>query len=151
MKSSLAAIVIGAIAVISFAQPDKDLVGTWKMDAAQSKFADAAAAPTNVLIRFERQGDLLRETLSVRGRKGDSTRTLNYALDGRELVNGSGDDRITSKIKLSSHAIALEWIDEGGTYTRNISLSPDRKTMTIAVHDSNPDGESDHVIVLQRQ
>ena len=152
MKRYLAAALVTMFfAAVSFSQPDRDLVGTWKMDASRSKSLGVRGAPASIVIRFEREGDMLRETLTVAHPGGETTRTISYAVDGRELVNGSGDESLKSKAVLKANAIVLEWIDEGGTLTRNISFSNDRRTMTINVHDSNPDGESDDLIVLQRQ
>lgn len=152
MKRHLTALlVIMMLAVVVIAQPDKDLLGTWKMDASRSRFAGDRGAPASVVIRFYRDGELLRETLKVTNQNGETTRTVTYAVDGRELVNGAGDERITAKALFTNNTITLQWTDEGGMYTRKINLSPDRKTMSIAVHDSNPDGEADDLIVLQRQ
>ena len=147
----LATFVITLLAFACLAQPDKDVVGTWKMDASRSRFLSFRGAPRSVVIRFEREGDLLRETLEVMNSSGESRRTISYALDGSEITNGSGDDRIKSKVVRDGDAIVLEWIDEGGTFTRKLHLSNDRRTMTVNVHDSNPDGETDDLIVLDRQ
>ncbi|HYX29968.1 MAG TPA: hypothetical protein VE863_15610 [Pyrinomonadaceae bacterium] len=148
LTAVLATILLAAAVV---AQPDKDLVGTWKMDASRSRFAGDRGAPASVVIQFERDRDLLRETLKVTSANGETTRTVAYAIDGRELVNGAGDERITSKVLFNGTAITLWWTDEGGVFTRRIKISPDGKVMSIAVHDSNPDGEGDDLIVLQRQ
>jgi hypothetical protein len=45
----------------------------------------------------------------------------------------------------------LEWIDEGGTFTRTLRLSDDRRTLSIKAHDTSADGKTDDLIVLQRQ
>jgi hypothetical protein len=152
MKKSLAAaIVVLTIAVGSPAQPDKDLVGTWKMDASRSKFVSSSGAPALVVVKYERVGELLREVLSVTNAGGVTTRTINYALDGRELQNGSGDDQVMSKIVSKDGVVTLQWTDDGGVFARTITLSADRRTMTISAHDSNPDTRADDVIVFQRQ
>jgi hypothetical protein len=147
-----AAILILMIVAAVFAQPDKDLVGTWKMDASRSKFASSSDAPVLALIKFERVGELLRETLNVTNAAGANTRKIDYAIDGSELSNGSGDERVTSKIVKKDGSIILQWIDDGGVFTRSINISADGRTMTIAAHDSNPDlKRTDDVIVFQRQ
>jgi hypothetical protein len=152
MKQSLAAaIVVLTIAIGSLAQPDKDLVGTWKMDASRSRFVSSSGAPALVVITYERMGELLREVLSVTNAGGVTTRTINYALDGRELQNGSGDDQVMSKIVSKDGVVTLQWSDDGGVFARTITLSADRRTMTISAHDSNPDTRADDVIVFQRQ
>ena len=150
-RYAAAATVILLIAAAVFAQADKDLVGTWKMDASRSKFVSSRDAPALVVIKFERVNDVLRETLNVTNGSGTTTRTTNYAVDGSELVNGTGDDRVTSKIVRKDGAVVLEWIDDGGVFTRSVTVSADGRTLTIAAHDSNPDVKADDVIVFQRQ
>ena len=152
MKKSLAAAIITlTIAAGSLAQTDKDIVGTWKMDASRSKIVSSSGAPALVVIKYERAGELLRETLSVTNAGGSTTRTINYALDGRELKNGSGDEQVVSKIVSKDGVVTLQWTDDGGVFSRTITISPDRRTMTISAHDSNPDTRADDVIVFQRQ
>ena len=146
-----AAIVILLIAGALLAQADKDLVGTWKMDASRSKFANSSDAPAVVVLKYERTGDRLRETLNVSNAAGTTTRTIDYATDGHELVNGNGDERVTSKLLKKDGAVILQWMDDGGVFTRTATISNDGRTLTIAAHDSNPDVKADDVIVFQRQ
>ena len=147
----VAAVAVFALAAVIPGQSDKDLVGTWKMDASRSKFAGSGDAPALVVIKYERSGEVLRETLTVTNARGVTTRSIDYALDGHELVNGAGDDRVVSQIISKDGATRLQWTDDGGVFTRTIMLSADRRTMTISAHDSNPDVKSDDLIVLQRQ
>ena len=146
---SIGLILFAALAV--YAQTEKDVIGTWKMDAARSNFSAGRGAPNDVVIHFEQDGGLLRETIRVVNAAGESTRTLNYALDGSETVNGSGDERVKTKVLRHADAIVLEWIDEGGLFTRTLKISSDRRTLSIKAHDTNPDVQADDLIVLQRQ
>ena len=144
-----AAITIG-VALSVVAQPETDVLGTWKLDASHSRFFGVSGAPGNVVIRFERDGEVLRETLTVENASGTSTRVISYAVNGADHANGAGEDRIVSKLIRDKDSLTLEWKDEGGTFTRRLKVSPDRQTLTITVHDSNPDGEPDDLIVLVR-
>jgi len=103
------------------------------------------------VIRFEQAGGLLRETIKVVNAAGESTRTIAYALDGSETVSGSGDERVKTRILHTADAIVLQWIDDGGTFTRTLKLSNDRRVLSIKAHDANRDGQSDDLIVLERQ
>lgn len=139
-----------AVALTVVAQPETDILGTWKLDASHSRFFGVSGAPSNVVVRFERDGEILRETLTVDNASGTSTRVISYEVNGTDHANGAGEDRIVSKLMRDKDALTLEWKDEGGTFTRKLKVSPDRRTLTITVHDSNPDGEPDDLIVLVR-
>jgi len=146
---SVGLILLAALAV--YAQTEKDVIGTWKMDASRSNFSAGRGAPNEVVIQFEQEGGLLRETIRVVNAGGKSTRTLNYALDGSETVNGSGAERVKTKVLRHADDIVLEWTDEGGVFTRTLKISGDRRTLSIKAHDTNPDVQADDLIVLQRQ
>jgi hypothetical protein len=139
-----------AVALTVVAQPETEVLGTWKLDASHSRFFGVSGAPSNVVVRFERDGEILRETLTVDNASGTSTRVISYEVNGRDHANGAGEDRIISKLMRDKDSLTLEWKDEGGTFTRKLKVSPDRRTLTITVHDSNPDGEPDDLIVLVR-
>jgi len=139
-----------AVALTVVAQPETEVLGTWKLDASHSRFFGVSGAPSNVIVRFERDGEVLRETLTVDNASGTSTRVISYEVNGRDHANGAGEDRIISKLMRDKDSLTLEWKDEGGTFTRKLKVSPDRRTLTITVHDSNPDGEPDDLIVLVR-
>jgi hypothetical protein len=111
--------------------------------------SEAAGRPT--LIRFEREDSSLRETIKVANAAGESTRTINYSLAGAEIVNGSRDERIRTRVVRSADAMILEWFDDGGTFTRTLRISNDRRTLSIKAHDTSADGQHDDLIVLQRQ
>jgi len=151
-RYSAAVIGILLIAAAALAQSDQDLIGTWKMDAPRSKFVGSSGAPALVMIKYERAGDLLRETLNVTNAGGlNMSMTIDYALDGRKLTSGTGEDRVTSKLVRKDGALILQSTDDGGVLTRTVSVSADRRTLTIATHDSNPDVKADDLIVFQRQ
>ena len=127
------------------------LAGTWKMDASRSRFFGAAGAPRSVVIRYERDGNLLRETLTVVNSSGTSTTRINYAFDGTQVVNVDQGEQIKSRLTREHDSLLLEWIDDGGILSRRLTFSKDYRTMTIRVHDSDPNGEPDDLIVLRKQ
>ena len=151
MKPTLAAflILVGTLAV--YAQPDLDVIGSWKLDASRSNFSSPRDATADVLIKFERSDGMLRETIKAVNAAGESTRTINYAFDGSETVNGEGEERVRTRVRRTADTIILEWIDEGGAYTRTLTLSTDRRTLSIKAHDTTAGRKTDDLIVLQRQ
>ena len=133
------------------AQTRPDLNGTWKLDRVESRFLDPDRAPKDLVVRFQQQGQVLRETLTVLNSGGKSTVSLTYALDGKENLNNVEGEKITTTAKWSGNVLVLEWRDEGGTLTRQITFADNSGTMRINVHDTNPDGEPDDLIVLGKQ
>ena len=121
------------------------------MDASRSQIVSSSGASAFFTIKYERVGDRLRETLHADNAQGSGTNAYDYALDGRELANGAGDDRVFSKLITREGSLVLQWRDDGGVFTRTLTMSADRRTLTIAAHDSNKDVNADDVIVLQRQ
>jgi len=146
-----AVIVILTVAAAAWSQTDKDLVGTWKMDASRSKFASSRDATAVMVIKYERVGELIRETMMVTVPAGVTTRSFDYPIDGRERANGDGEDRVNAKMIKKDGALILQWSDDGGIFTRTITISSDGRTLTIAAHDSNRDVSADDLIVFQRQ
>ena len=151
MKRTFAAFLVLFAGLAIYAQTEPDVIGSWKMDASRSNFRGPRGAPNDVMIKFERSDGMLRETIKVVNAAGESTRTINYALDGAETVNGTGEERVKAKVVRNPDTIILEWIDEGGTFTRTLKLSNDRRTLSIKAHDTSADGHADDLIVLQRQ
>lgn len=151
MKRSAMAAIIGLfLSTAVFAQLP-EFAGTWKMDASRSSFFGAAGAPRSVVIRYERDENLLRETLTVVNSSGTSTTRINYAFDGTQVVNVDQGEQIKSRLTREHDSLLLEWIDDGGILSRRLTFSKDYRTMTIRVHDSDPDGEPDDLIVLLKQ
>jgi hypothetical protein len=155
MKRRLARIVvvtlaIASVAIVAEAQTRPDLNGTWRINPAQSKFFGARGAPRDLVIRLEQRGLTLRETVTVVNFNGRSTVSLNYRLDGREIVNRVDAEEIRSTARWNGDRLVIEWNDKGGTFTRIFAFSGNSRTITINTRDSNPDGETDDLVVLER-
>ena len=150
-KVIVAGLMIGFALMVADAQTRPDLNGTWKLDRVESKFLNPDRAPKDLVVRFEQRGEILRETLTVLNSGGKSTVSLNYALDGKENLNNLEGEKITTTAKWSGNVLVLEWKDDGGTFTRRITFSDNSGTIRINVHDTNPDGEPDDLIVLGKQ
>ena len=156
MKQRLARVVgvslgLASVFLLAQAQTKPDINGVWRMNAEQSRFLGSRGAPKDLVIRFEEQGRTLRELLTVVNSSSKSTVILNYVVDGRETVNNVDGEEIRSTANWRGSTLVLERKDKGGTFTREIAFSDDRKKMTVSVHDSNPEGETDDLIVLERQ
>ena len=136
----------GAVA----AQTQADLNGTWKLNADKSKFA-SSDAPENVIVRFESDGRTLHETLTTVHSDVQTTTSLNYSLDGKEVLNHVGDEEIKTTAKWDGGALVLQWKDQGGTSTRRFVLAKDGKSMTMEVRDSDQSIPSGDVVTLEKK
>ena len=142
---------IAAATLAVAAQTRPDLNGIWKMNPAQSRFGDPDATPKEVILKLELQGQTLRETLTVVNARGKSTVSLNYALAGGVSPNNVDGEEIRSEASWSGDELVLKWNDQGGTFTRRFAFSDKGRTITVKAHDTNPDGETDDLLVFDKQ
>ena len=151
--SQLTIVVIVAVPLFAFAkaQTRPDLNGTWKINPAQSRFSDPDAAPKDVVLRLDQQGPTLHETLTVVNAGGKSTVSLNYALNGGVSINNVDGEEIKSTASWSGNTLVLEWRDHGGTFTRRFSFSENGRKIAVNAHDTSPDGETDDLLVFEKQ
>ena len=155
MRPSLRIFVVGlAIAsatLVVTAQTRPDLNGTWKMNPTQSRFSDPDAAPKDVVLKFEQQGQTLHETLTVVNAGGKSTVSLNYALNGSVSINHVDDEEIRSTASWSGDELVLAWSDKGGTFTRRFTFSDKGRKITVNSHDTSPEGQTDDLFIFDKQ
>jgi hypothetical protein len=142
-----AAIALGAAA--TSAQTWSDLNGRWKMNQARSKGLDPNPWPNDVVLQFERQGQTLRETLTVVNANGKSTSVFSYNLDGSETINRVDQEDVKSTASWKEGNLVLEWKDQGGTFTRILTFANDRRTVTVSTRDTDS-SIANHTIVLDR-
>ena len=148
---SIVVILAGPLFAFAAAQIRPDLNGTWKLNRDQSKFSDPDAAPKDVVLRFEQQGQTLHETLTVINAGGKSTVSLNYALNGGVSINNVDGEEIKSAASWSGDTLVLEWRDKGGTFTRRFAFSDKGRKITVNTHDTDADGETDELLVFEKQ
>ena len=156
MKLRMSQLIIGVIVAVPLfafakAQTRPDLNGAWKLNREQSRFSDPDAAPKDVVLRFEQRGQTLHETLIVINAGGKSTVSLNYALNGGVSINNVDGEEIKSSASWSGDTLVLEWRDKGGTFTRRFAFSDKGRKITVNTHDTDADGETDELLVFEKQ
>ena len=126
------------------------VAGTWKMNREKSKFA-SGEGPLGITIKFEQQEQGLREWLTVQNSRGERTLDLTYKVDGStEPAQLDGREVKTMAKWEGGNLVIVLTESDGSSFTRKFSLSQDGKTLTIAVHHSNPRGETDDTVVLEK-
>jgi len=148
-KLSFASLLLICSFCLATAKTGPDINGTWKMNPSKSRFT-SKPGPQDLVDRFEQQGTILRESLTIVNSKGTSTTTYNYTLDGREIVNVVDGEKVTVTARWDAKALVIEWKDEGGTFSRRFTFSENGNTLSVELHDSDG-GESNDIVVLERQ
>ena len=122
------------ILLLLLAQDVSPLVGTWRLNMVQSKFASGPPAYSRVTCRIEPWQDGLKVVYDMIGTRGGVTHWewmgrldgKDYALQGVEEVMTNAYSRI------DDHTFSIVTkLDGRTTSTTRIVISPDRKVMTV--------------------
>ncbi len=125
--------------------------GAWRVDASRSRFSAARGRYKDIFITFEQYEQSLVETLTVVGSRARTKTVVRYSLDGKETVSGTGDEQVRTKAWWNGKTLTLQWTDDGGTFTQELSVSPDKQTLTVKAHDSSQEGDSVDLLIFSRQ
>ncbi len=156
-RLALTTLILGAIlwgnpASVLGADP---LIGTWKLDAAKSKFSPGPPSKS-ITVRFEPAGEGVKVTadvVSASDKASHTEYTGNY--DGKDYpITGSetGADTVSLK-RIDAHT--TERVDKKGgkvvmTFTRKVSR--DGKTLTVTIKGMNSQGQRvNNVVVFVKQ
>lgn len=131
----------------ALAQDKAKWTGTWKMVPEKSTFANGGG-PDSIVIKLELKEGAVTETMTL---GGDRSFTATYTTDGKASTQEVMGRTAQTTAKWSGEALLIDFKHNDGGFGRKITLSPDGKTMTIAVHHSGDNGEADETVVLERQ
>jgi hypothetical protein len=132
------------ILLLLLAQDVSPLVGTWRLNMVQSKFASGPPAYSRVTCRIEPWQDGLKVVYDMIGTRGGVTHWewmgrldgKDYALQGVEEVMTNAYSRI------DDHTFSIVTkLDGRPTSTTRVVISPDRKVMTVTGPATTPQGQ----------
>ena len=126
------------------AQDASPLVGTWRLNVAQSKFASGPPAYARVICRIEPWEDGLKVVYDMIGTRGGVTHwEWTGQLDGKDYALEGVEEVVTNAYsRLDDHTFAIATkLDGRPTTTTRIVISPDRKVMTVTSPATNPQGQ----------
>jgi ABC-type transport system substrate-binding protein len=120
--------------------------GTWKLDAAKSKFSPGPA-PKSATVTYEETADGIKrsgETINADGTKTSFSYTAKY--DGKDYpVTGSDTFDTISVKKINEHTVAATLKKSGKVVSTARRVVPkDGKTMTLTLNGTNAKGEKIH-------
>lgn len=138
----------------AFSQQKPDFSGTWKMNAAKSDFGAVPGPDSRTDVITHKEPSLIDE-VTAESAQGKQQYTLKYTTDGKEVNNQIGTREVASTFKWESDKLLVTSkfmfndteVNAQGTW----SLSPDGKTLTIAIHYDSSLGSTDQKIILEKQ
>jgi hypothetical protein len=144
---------VGALTVLSAlvvaAQAKPDFSGTWKMNAAKSKFE--RGGPDGIVIKFEQKEAGLSEVLTLTGGNGERSVEGKYSADGKESDVQMGPEGAKGSIKWEGETLVIAWKSGERSFTRKCKLSADGKTMTLEVVQIGENGTVTDLVVFDKQ
>lgn len=153
-KISRCLLMIAVVSVLcvssAFAQDNAKWTGTWKMIPEKSQFS-GNGGPESIVIKFELKDSVLTETLTVGENGEEHSFTAKYSTDGKESTQEVMGKSAQTSAKWEGETLTIEFKDDRGGFRRKITLSPDGKTMMIAVRFSGDQGDRDESVVLAKQ
>ena len=153
MIGMTAGLLLAVGVVATQAQPQ--LAGTWVLDPAQSQFPthggrgpDAQAAPPDVTLVVEQQGNVLKATRTMARGNREHSMSETYVTDGTDQVQpGHHGSTVTRAafdgdrlVVTGTHAMKSEQGDKTMTRESIWTLSPDGKILTIDTTMQTPHG-----------
>ena len=145
---------VAAASVAMFAADPN--IGTWKLNVAKSKFADASMAPKSAVTKIEAAAggavNVTVDNVGTDGRQVHYTYTAKY--DGKDYpVKGDENRDSISITKKDDYTYTVVSKKAGKvTSTATVTYSKDGKTRTVTVSGTNAQGQSGtNVQVYDRQ
>jgi hypothetical protein len=122
-------------------------IGTWKLDAAKSKFNPGPPLQSQT-VSIAADGKVEVQTVRAGGQNEDWS--YMYVQDQEATITGMDN----SSVKESRHKNRVEhtWKLNGAHYTGKAVIGKDGKTMTYTLDGTMPDGKHEHnVMVYEKQ
>lgn len=154
MKKLFLAVLTAGVMTLAMAGDADPVVGTWKLDATQSKFTSGPALKdqTRTYTQSGPNISLVMKSVTADGQEGTTKTT--YQLDGKDYpVSGTKDyDSISGK-QVNAHSAEFTLKKDGkkvGTSTRTVSA--DGKTLTSKMKVTLASGEkADQTLVFHQR
>jgi len=156
-----AATAVPASATGSAATAKPDFTGTWKLNLEKSDY-DQVPPPSDETLTFAHDGSTSTIATVSDNERGKEVYTLPFSTDGTETPTPNGVFSNTATLQYlstkgewqGSSLVLTQKIlyqDSPGTLRSVLTLSPDGKTLTRAMHISVDQGEFDTTAVYDRQ
>jgi hypothetical protein len=145
------AVVLGGAA---YAQSGNPFIGTWKMNAAKSKFIQGPVIKSTT-TKIEASGAGLKYTVDAVSDAGTQHWEFTTNLDGKDspITGNSPYGDAVAQTRVDTHTLRSVYKKTGKvTATQTLVLSSDGKTRTVTTKGTAADGQPvDNVLTFDRQ
>jgi hypothetical protein len=127
--------------------------GTWKLDTSKSKFHTPGPTEETLTVDAANQ-DAVKYSMKGTAADGAYTEAYDGKPDGKPyplLRNGQEVAKISYHRNSDHNSTGTATVIDGSTFTEDVTLSKDGKTITVTQHHKSKDGNYDEVIVFTRQ
>ena len=146
--------VLGVDIVSLFAQAADPRIGTWKLNAAKSKY-DPGPPPQSLTVKVEPAGQGEKVTAEFVNADGSRTTTVYTAnFDGKDSPLTGSQLANTVALKRVDARTTVRTDKKDGKVVQTLTrvVAPDGKTMTVTVKGTNAQGQPvNNVIVFDKQ
>ena len=153
MKAAFGALFALTILAGTVAAADKpNFSGDWKMNTAKSNFGPIPG-PSSIVRKVTHAEPSLSIVEEQQGDQGTQVTTRKYTTDGKDMTFESSGAVVRGTAVWEGNTLILTSVVDaiGVTFTDRMSLSPDGRTMTSAVHIASAQGDLDLVVAFDKQ
>jgi hypothetical protein len=147
-------VVGGVFAALSLAQAADARIGTWKVNAAKSKY-DPGPPPQSLTVKVEPAGQGEKVTAEIVNADGSRTTTVYTAnFDGKDSPLTGSQVANTVALKRTDARTTVRTDKKDGKVVQTLTrvVAQDGKTMTVTVKGTNAQGQPvNNVIVFDKQ
>ncbi len=154
MRRNLLMVSLAACCVMALSSSSvlaaENWLGTWKLDAAKSKYSPGPA-PKSYALKFEATPDGIKLTADGVGPDGKPLHTMYVSkFDGKDVSwEGNPDADTAAPKKVDDNNYVNTWKKGGKTVmTTKVVVSPDGKTLTVAQTGMNAKGEAVNITAV---
>lgn len=134
--------------------PADPSVGQWKMDTSKSKFHNPGPKEETLTVDAANNDAIKYSTKGTAPDGSAYTEAYEGKPDGKPYPltrNGQEVAKISYHRESDHHSTGKATVVDGSTFTEDLTLSRDGKTITVKQHHTTKDGAYDDVIVFVRQ
>jgi hypothetical protein len=158
MKKRLALMAVLLAGSMAFAQAKKTApadpwVGDWKLDVSKSKFHNPGPREETLTVAAANKDEVKYSMKGTDPAGAAYTEAYTGKPDGKPYPltrNGQEVAKISYHRNTDHNSTGNATVVDGSTFTENVTLSGDGKTITVKQHHKSKDAEYDDVIVFTR-